>query len=99
MIYDLSVRRELITVGHDIASKAAKVDVASEPKEQIVEAEQALYKLTEQGTSEGGFQSFLKAVTEAVNIANTAYQRDGGFGRCSNRFDRPRCQIGGAAQV
>ena len=79
MIYDLSVRRELITVGHDIAAKAAKVDVASEPKEQIVEAEQALYKLAEQGTSEGGFQSFLKAVTEAVNVANTAYQRDGGL--------------------
>ena len=38
MIYDLAVRRDLIQLGRDIASKAAKVDVKSEPKEQIVEA-------------------------------------------------------------
>ncbi|WP_299687055.1 replicative DNA helicase [uncultured Tateyamaria sp.] len=79
MIYDLAVRRDLIQLGRDISAKAAKVDVASEPKEQIVEAEQALYKLAEQGTSEGGFQSFLKAVTDAVNVANAAYQREGGL--------------------
>ena len=30
-------------------AKAAKVDLASEPREQITEAEQALYKLGEQG--------------------------------------------------
>jgi len=79
MIYDLAIRRELIGLGKDIASKAANVDVASEPKEQIVEAEQQLYKLGEQGKSESGFQSFLKAVTDAVNVANAAYQRDGGL--------------------
>ncbi|MDH2328411.1 replicative DNA helicase [Cereibacter sp. SYSU M97828] len=79
MIYDLAVRRELIALGRDISAKAAKVDVASEPKEQIVEAEQRLYKLGEQGVAERGFQSFLKAVTEAVNVANAAYQRDGGL--------------------
>lgn len=88
MIYDLSVRRELITVGQNISSKAKKVDVASEPKEQIVEAEQELYKLAEQGTAEGGFQSFLKAVTEAVNVANSAYHRDGGLaGVATNLVD------------
>ena len=79
MIYDLAVRRELIGLGRDISDKAAKVDVASEPKEQIVEAEQALYKLSEQGQTERGFVSFLKAVTEAVNTANAAYQREGGL--------------------
>ncbi|WP_461468540.1 replicative DNA helicase [Pararhodobacter sp.] len=79
MIYDLAVRRDLIQLGRDIAAKAANVDVASEPREQIVEAEQALYKLGEQGVAERGFQSFLRAVTEAVNVANAAYQRGGGL--------------------
>ncbi|MFV0491311.1 MAG: replicative DNA helicase [Pseudorhodobacter sp.] len=79
MIYDLAVRRELIALGRDISAKAAKVDVISEPKEQIVEAEQRLYKLGEQGVAERGFTSFLKAVTDAVNVANAAYQRDGGL--------------------
>ena len=79
MIYDLAIRRELIDVGNDIAAKAARVDVQSEPKEQIVEAEQKLYALAEQGQTEQGFQSFLTAVTDAVKVANAAYQREGGL--------------------
>ncbi|SDN36759.1 replicative DNA helicase [Lutimaribacter pacificus] len=79
MIYDLAVRRELIRLGQDITAKARKVEIEIDPKEQIVEAEQALYTLSEQGQSETGFQSFLRAVTDAVNVANAAYQRDGGL--------------------
>ena len=79
MIHDLAIRRSLIGLGRDISAKAARVEVESEPKEQIVEAEQALYKLGEAGQSGQGFQSFLKAVTDAVNMANAAYQRDGGL--------------------
>ncbi|MGY6703285.1 replicative DNA helicase [Roseinatronobacter sp.] len=79
MIYELAVRRDLIRLGQDISARASQMDVASEPKEQIIEAEQRLYKLAEQGVAERGFQSFLKAVTEAVNVANAAYQRDGGL--------------------
>ena len=79
MIHDLAIRRELINVGNDIAAKAARVDVDSEPREQIVEAEQKLYALAEQGQTEQGFQSFLTAVTDAVKVANAAYQREGGL--------------------
>jgi len=79
MIYDLAVRRELIALGRDISARAAKVEVESEPRDQITEAEQRLYKLGEQGVAERGFQSFLKAVTDAVNVANAAYHRDGGL--------------------
>ncbi|WP_299768510.1 replicative DNA helicase [uncultured Tateyamaria sp.] len=98
MIYDLAVRRDLIQLGRDISAKAAKVDVASEPKEQIVEAEQALYKLAEQGTSEGGFQSFLKAVTDAVNVANAAYQREGGLAGISTGLIDMDKKLGGLHQ-
>ena len=79
MIYDLAVRRELMALGRDISARAAKVDVDSEPAEQIVEAEQRLYQLGEQGHAERGFKPFLKAALEAVNMANAAYQRDGGL--------------------
>lgn len=79
MIYDLAVRRELIALGRDIADRAAKVEVSSEPRDQITEAEQRLYKLGEQGVAERGFQSFLRAVTAAVDVANAAYQRGGGL--------------------
>ena len=79
LIHDLAVRRELIKVGKDIADRATKVEVGTEANEQIVMAEQALYSLAEKGNSEGGFTSFVKAVTEALNTANAAYQRDGGL--------------------
>ncbi|WOI57318.1 replicative DNA helicase [Palleronia sp. LCG004] len=79
LIYDLAIRRKLIQLGRDIAAKAAKVDVSSEPRDQIVDAEQALYQLGEAGQATQGFQSFLRAVTDAVNVANAAYQREGGL--------------------
>ncbi|MBV7392864.1 replicative DNA helicase [Mameliella sediminis] len=95
MIYDLAVRRDLIRLGKSISDKAAKVDVASEPREQIVEAEQALYKLAEQGQTESGFQSFLRAVTEAVNVANAAYQREGGLAGISTGLIDMDKKLGG----
>ena len=95
MIYDLSVRRDLIRLGRDISGKAARVAVDSEPKDQIVEAEQALYKLAEQGSTESGFQSFLKAVTDAVNVANSAYQRDGGLSGVSTGLIDMDKKLGG----
>ena len=95
MIYDLAIRRELITVGNDIAAKAARVDVDSEPKEQIVDAEQKLYALAEQGQTEQGFQSFLTAVTVAVKVANAAYQREGGLAGVSTGLVDMDKKLGG----
>ena len=95
MIYDFAIRRELIRLGQDISGKAAKVAVDSEPKTQIVEAEQALYKLGEQGQAETGFQSFLKAVTDAVNVANAAFQREGGLAGVSTGLVDMDRKLGG----
>ncbi|WP_420863120.1 replicative DNA helicase [Algirhabdus cladophorae] len=95
MIYDLAIRRELMGLGRDISAKAGKVDVESEPAEQIVEAEQRLYQLAEAGKAESGFQSFLSAVTEAVNIANAAYQRDGGMSGISTGLVDMDKKLGG----
>ena len=75
LIYDLAIRRNLIEIGNGISLKAADVAVESEPREQIIEAEQQLYQLGEQGSVETGFQSFLRAVTDAIEVANAAYQR------------------------
>ena len=95
MIYDLAIRRELMNLGQEIADKASRVAVDSEPAEQIVEAEQALYALGEQGQAESGFQSFLSAVTEAVDVANAAYQRDGGLAGVSTGLIDMDKKLGG----
>ena len=95
MIYDLSVRRDLIRLGRDIADRAAKMDVREEPKEQIVAAEQALYKMAEQGQADSGFKSFLAAATQAVNVANAAYQREGGLAGISTGLIDMDAKLGG----
>ncbi len=95
LIYDLAVRRDLIRLGREIADRAARVDPDSEPKEQIVAAEQALYKLGEQGVAERGFQSFLQAVKSAVDVANAAYQRDGGLAGLSTGLADLDKKLGG----
>jgi replicative DNA helicase len=95
MIYDLAIRRELIALGHDIAARAARVEIGSEPGDQIVDAEQKLYQLAEQGKSESGFQSFLKAVKDAVDVANAAYQRDGGLAGLATELHDMDSKLGG----
>jgi replicative DNA helicase len=95
LVYDLAIRRELIVLGQGIAEKAARVEVESEPKDQIVEAEAALYQLGEQGKVDKGFQSFRRALRDAVDVANAAYLRDGGLAGLSTGFIDIDRRLGG----
>ncbi len=95
LVYDLAIRRELIGLGQTIAEKAARAELDSEPKDQIVEAEQALYQLGEQGKIDKGFQTFRRAVIDAVKIANAAYERDGGLAGLSTGLADLDKRLGG----
>ncbi len=95
MIYDLAVRRELMGLGRDITARAQSIEVENDPRDQIIAAEQALYKLGEQGHAEKGFVSFLKATTEAVQSALAAYQRDGGLAGISTGLTDMDRKLGG----
>ncbi|WP_114966832.1 replicative DNA helicase [Alkalilacustris brevis] len=95
MIRDFAVRRELIALGRDISARASEITVENEPSEQIVEAEQKLYKLGEQGHAARGFQSFLKAATDAVRVAAAAYQREGGLAGIATGLEDLDRKLGG----
>ncbi len=77
MIYDLAVRRGLITIGEEIVNVAFDAPVDHSPREQIEAAERHLYAIAETGRTEGGFQSFSTALTTAIDVAAKAYERDG----------------------
>lgn len=77
MILDMAMRRELIMMAADLADRACSVTVVETPKDLIVDTEQKLYQMGEKGQTGQAFQSFLKSLTDAVNTANAAYQRDG----------------------
>jgi len=78
-IYDLAIRRALITVGEDMVNVAYDAPVDMPPPEQIEAAERRLFELAESGRYDGGFESFGDATKIAVDMANAAFMRDGGL--------------------
>lgn len=83
-IYDLSIRRQLITIGEDMVVQAYDTPVDHPPAEQIAEAETKLFSLAETGKFGQGFMGFNDALRIAVDMANNAYQRDGGLSGISS---------------
>ena len=81
VIFDLSLRRELIRIGGDIATAAqgGGGDEKRTARDQIEAAEQQLYSLAESGAASSGFVSFGDALRGAVEMTAEAYSRDGGM--------------------
>ncbi len=78
-IYDLALLRELVTVGRDMATRALDTSEASQPREQIEEAEVALYRVAEQGGESGSTKTFVQATRDAVSLAEKAANSTGGL--------------------
>jgi len=76
-IYDLAIRRQLITIGEEMVNGAYDAPVEASPRDQIEEAERKLYALAESGRYDGGFQKFSDALTAAIDMAAAAYKREG----------------------
>src|SRR5665213_4537349 len=76
-VYDLAIRRSLISVGEDMVNLAYDAPVDSTPLNHIEEAERKLYEIAETGRFDSGFQRFAQALTTAVDMAVRAYQPDG----------------------
>ncbi len=85
-IFELHQRRGLVHIGEDMVNTATSPLVEDAPSHQINEAEQKLYELAESGRYDGGFFSFSEAAEIAVEMANKAYQRDGGLSGVGTGF-------------
>ncbi|MGE0212214.1 MAG: replicative DNA helicase [Parvibaculaceae bacterium] len=79
LVYELALRRRLIGIGTDVVNEAYDTVPEQTPRELIERAEQSLYEIAETGKYGQGFQLFGAALTEAIDMANAAYQRDGGL--------------------
>ena len=76
-VHDLYLRRELITLGEDVANDAYRQDLEDSPREQIERAEKKLFDLATTGQAERGFQVFSAALTDAITSAEAAFKRSG----------------------
>jgi replicative DNA helicase len=94
-IYDLATRRQLILIGEDMVNAAFDAPVDFPPKEQIEEAETRLFSLAETDKYGQGFLAFNHALTTAIEMAGSAYKRDGHLSGIASRFAGIDAKMGG----
>jgi replicative DNA helicase len=76
-IHELAQRRKLIGIGTDMVNEAFDGDVENNARAMIEKAEGTLYALAEVDKYGKGFQNFGRALTDAIDMAAAAFQRDG----------------------
>jgi replicative DNA helicase len=73
------VRRDLFLIGEDLVNVAYDSPVDMPPEKQIEDSEQRLYGLAERGKYGSGFMAFSSALSDAIDMASKAYERQGGL--------------------
>jgi replicative DNA helicase len=76
-IHDAWLRRQLIDIGETVVNSAFGSEGDFGGTQQIEAAEQSLFDLATRGNTGGGFVTFEKALTEAINGAERAFHRSG----------------------
>ena len=94
-IYDLAIRRQLIKIGEGMVNLAYDAPIDAPPAVQIEDTEQKLYELAETGKYGSGFEPFTTALTDAIDMAANAYQRDGGLSGLATGFSDLDQKMGG----
>ncbi|MCV9997594.1 replicative DNA helicase [Pararhizobium sp. YC-54] len=94
-IYDLALRRSLITIGEDMVNIAYDAPLDMPPQSQIEDAERRLFELAETGRYDGGFQAFNDAVALAIDMAGQAFERDGHLSGISSGIQSLDARMGG----
>ena len=72
IIYDLAIRRNLITIATDIIHSSYNASIMETAEEQISQIETKLFNLTEHGTSEKSFETLSKIVGFSISTIETA---------------------------
>jgi replicative DNA helicase len=76
-LYDLYLRRSLITIGEDVVNDAFDQNIDRNAFDCLETAEGQLFNLAESGQTQGGFQSMRDAVNAAIEIAEKAFNTTG----------------------
>ena len=77
LIFDLHMRRELISLGEDVVNEDFTPDLETSALDQVAQTEARLYELATTGQIEGGFQSFDAVLVNAIASAEAAHKRGG----------------------
>ncbi|MBY0407460.1 MAG: replicative DNA helicase [Rickettsiales bacterium] len=78
MIYDLSLKRQLIGIGEDVVNEAFTHVIDVPAITQIENAEQKLFNLSLEGSGDKGFRSIKQSIIGSIRQAEFAYKNSGG---------------------
>jgi replicative DNA helicase len=76
LIYDMAHKRSLIAIGEEVVNIAYKSDLDLPAVEQIEQAEQKLFHLASEGSTEGGFRPIKHSLIEAIERTEHAYRNN-----------------------
>ncbi len=76
-VYDLHLRRELITLGEEIVNEAFDHKLETDAKDTIEQAESRLFTLAESGEVRGSFVTLRDSVLVAIEHAEKAFKTEG----------------------
>ena len=94
-IYDLALLRALVGVGRDLVEGALDTSEDVAPLAQIERAESELYRVAEEGGSEGKVKSFGEATRMALEQAEKALNSGGHLSGVTTGIDGINSKIGG----
>lgn len=76
-IYDLHLRRELITLGEEVVNDSYDHSIDAVASDTIEMAEARLFELAESGEAKGSFITLRNSVLTAIELAEKAYKTEG----------------------
>lgn len=76
IIYDLSLKRDLIEVGNELVTEAYASGIDKPAIEQIEKAENQLFHLASVGVSEGGFAAINDTLVDSIKSIDRAMKND-----------------------
>ena len=76
LIYDLYLRRQLISISHDVVQEVRNFDLDQTASQHIENTEKKLYDLAMKGQAGNGAVAFNQALIKAVETAEIAFKRD-----------------------
>lgn len=77
VIHDCWIRRQLIEIGGEVVNNAYGARADLDGSDQISASEEALFRLATDKGQDGGFVTFERALTNAVDTAAQAFKRTG----------------------
>src|SRR5882724_433850 len=95
ILHDLAVRRTLIRIGEDIVNTAYEAPHDKAPKEQIEEAEKALYRVSESSKYGAGPIDFAESLRRTVELSEKAQARGGRISGLATGFTDIDLLLGG----